>query len=115
MQLTIEDFWTTKSEMQPSILPYQRMQLIPPKPNLSPEANTYQFNDNPQTLIYFTLALTQQWNMSIRFSTVWEGTWTNLTNVIDADQLDPSMISKSLDSLVRRVRVRMEWTVSREE
>jgi hypothetical protein len=36
---------------------------------------------------------------------VLEGMGTKLTDVINADQLDPSMISKSLDSLGHHVRV----------
>jgi hypothetical protein len=71
--------------------------VIPPKPNPSYEANTYRFNGISQTLIYFTRALRQQWNMSIRFSIVLEGTGMNLADVAGAYQLDPSTISMPLD------------------
>jgi hypothetical protein len=38
--------------------------------------------------------LRQQWNASIRFSMVLEGTGMNLVDVSDADQLDPSTIKQ---------------------
>jgi hypothetical protein len=84
--------------------------LILPEPNSSIETNAYRFNDNPQTL-----ALRQHWSMSIRFSTVCEGTRMNLTDVTNADHLDPFVITSPLICRDVVCESRMERTVLWEE